>query len=52
LTRVSLAGGDVLSGTKAEWGDLQALTAALEDAFDDACARFRFPRPALILTPW
>jgi diaminopimelate decarboxylase len=52
LTRVSLAGGDVLSGTKAEWGDLQALTTALEDAFDDACARFRFPRPALILTPW
>ena len=50
-TRVSLAGGRLLGDT-ADFGDLRAFTAALEDAFDDACARFRFPRPALILTPW
>jgi diaminopimelate decarboxylase len=52
LTRVSLAGGDVLSGTATQCGDLRALATALEHVFDDACARFRFPRPALILTPW
>ena len=51
LTRISLTGGHLLSDA-VPWGDLHALDAALEDAFDDACARFRFPRPALVLTPW
>ncbi|MDT5176620.1 MAG: hypothetical protein QOJ95_818, partial [Mycobacterium sp.] len=41
---MSLAGGEVLSGTNPDWDDLRTLTAELEDAFDDACARFRFPR--------
>ncbi|BBZ30148.1 LysA protein [Mycolicibacterium madagascariense] len=50
-TRVSLGGGRLLSDT-AEPSELRDFDAALEDAFDDACARFRFPRPALILTPW
>ncbi len=52
LTRVSLAGGDVLSGATTGPDDLSGLAAALEDTFDDVCARFRFPRPALILAPW
>jgi diaminopimelate decarboxylase len=52
LTRVSLAGGAVLSDRTAPPSALRALAAELEDAFDDACARFRFPRPALILAPW
>lgn len=51
LTRVSLAGGDVLSDRTAATGVLRGLAAELEDAFDDACARFRFPRPALVLAP-
>jgi diaminopimelate decarboxylase len=51
-TRVSLAGGDILSGATTGPDDLSVLAAALEDTFDDACARYRFPRPALILAPW
>jgi diaminopimelate decarboxylase len=52
LTRVSLAGGAALSSTPAGVGELRALAAALDDAVDEACARFRFPRPALVLAPW
>ena len=52
LTRVSLAGGAALSSTPAGVGELRALAAALDDALDEGCARFRFPRPALILAPW
>jgi diaminopimelate decarboxylase len=48
-TRVSLAGGGVLSDRAAAPNALRRLAAELDDAFDDACARFRFPRPALIL---
>jgi diaminopimelate decarboxylase len=51
LTRASLEGGAVVSRTTVDRDALRALSAALEDAFDDACARFRFPRPALILAP-
>ncbi|MCW2516703.1 MAG: lysA [Mycobacterium sp.] len=51
LTRVSLEGGAVVARTTVDRDALRALSAALEDAFDDACARFRFPRPALILAP-
>ena len=49
MTRVSLAGGVVLSDGTAPVSGLRRLSADLEDAFDDACARYRFPRPALIL---
>jgi len=52
LTRVSLAGGAALSSTPAGVGELRTLAAALDDTLDEACARFRFPRPALILAPW
>ena len=52
LSRVSLAGGDALSGATVGVGELRTLAAALDDIFDDVCARCRFPRPALILTPW
>jgi hypothetical protein len=41
---------DVTSRTAAT-SVLRGLTADLEDAFDDAYARCRFPRPALILAP-
>ncbi|MCW2685260.1 MAG: diaminopimelate decarboxylase [Mycobacterium sp.] len=50
LTRLSLARGPVLD----RWGDssedVNRRAAAIEDALDDACARFRFPRPALVLS--
>jgi diaminopimelate decarboxylase len=51
LTRVSLAGGDALSAGAALPGRLRVLAAAIEDAFDAACARYYFPRPALVLAP-
>lgn len=51
LTQVSLAGGDVLSDRAAATTVLGTLAAELEDTFDEACARYRFPRPALILAP-
>jgi diaminopimelate decarboxylase len=52
LTRVSLSGGAALSSAPTRVGELRAVAAALDDALDDACARFRFPRPALTLAPW
>ena len=51
LTRVSLAGGNGLSGRTPGAIDLPELAAAIEDAFDHDCARYRFPRPALVLAP-
>jgi diaminopimelate decarboxylase len=51
LVRVSLSGGSVLCDPDAPVGALHRLAAGLEDAFDDACARARFPRPALTLAP-
>jgi diaminopimelate decarboxylase len=49
MTRVSLAGGEVLSDGTAAVGLLRRTSAELEYAFDEGCARYRFPRPALIL---
>lgn len=51
LTRVSLAGGRIASVGTGHGDELCACAAAIEDAFDDACSRFRFPRPALVLAP-
>jgi len=49
LTRVSLAGGGLLSDNGAAASDLRGFAEELEDALDDSCARHRFPRPAMIL---
>jgi diaminopimelate decarboxylase len=49
LTRVSLAGGGLLSDVGAATSDLRGFALELEDAFDESCARHRFPRPAMIL---
>ena len=51
LTRASMAGGEVLSNRTTAMAVLRAVAAELEDAFDDACTQYRFPRPALILAP-
>lgn len=51
LTRISLSGGAILSDRTTAPTVLRGLAAELDDAFDDACARYRFPRPALMLAP-
>lgn len=51
LTRASLSGASVPRVCTEVGTELTSCAAAIEDAFDDACARFRFPRPALVLAP-
>jgi diaminopimelate decarboxylase len=51
LHRVSVAGAGALSPCPLTRQSLVAVDLAIEDAVDDACARYRFPRPALVLTP-
>lgn len=46
LTRVSLADAAELCCDRSY---LRDVSAALDDALDDACARFRYPRPAIVL---
>jgi diaminopimelate decarboxylase len=48
LTRLSVAGGDVLCN---EVAGPRRVAEAIEDALDDGCARWRFPRPLLGLSP-
>ena len=48
LTRLSLAGLVAISG---ERRDLRRVADMLDDAVEDGCARHRYPRPALVLTP-
>jgi diaminopimelate decarboxylase len=51
LTRISLAGTARVSQGSDDPPTLKRLAAAIEDGFDDACARFRFPRPGLTIAP-
>jgi diaminopimelate decarboxylase len=46
LTRISLAGAADLCCDR---GYLRDVSEELDEALDDACARFRYPRPALVL---
>jgi diaminopimelate decarboxylase len=46
LTRISLAGAADLCSDR---GYLRDVSEELDEALDDACARFRYPRPALVL---
>lgn len=51
LTRISLTGGPValwIGGDKAE---LRAIAAAVDDAIDEGCARWRLPRPSVTFAP-
>ena len=48
LTRLSLGG---LVATPGERRDLRRVVDMLDDAVEDGCARHRYPRPALVLTP-
>ena len=50
LTRLSLAGGAAVFGAD-DGARLRHLDNVIEDAVDDSCARWRFPRPLLVLSP-
>lgn len=51
LTRISLAGGSadtwLAGGTK----EIKAIASAVDDGLDAGCARWRLPRPAVIVAP-
>lgn len=49
VTQISLANLDV--GQRCERWILRRVTGAISEVIDDACARHRFPRPALTLAP-
>lgn len=49
VTQISLAGLDV--GQHCERWVLRRVAGAISEVIDDACARHRFPRPALTLAP-
>ncbi len=49
VTQISLANLDV--GERCERWVLRRVTDAISEVIDDACARHRFPRPALTLAP-
>ncbi|MGZ8749004.1 MAG: hypothetical protein ACXWZ2_18880 [Mycobacterium sp.] len=49
VTQISLANLDV--GERCERWILRRVTDAISEVIDDACARHRFPRPALTLAP-
>ena len=49
VTQISLAGSDV--GQHCERWVLRRVAGAISEVIDDACARHRFPRPALTLAP-
>jgi diaminopimelate decarboxylase len=50
LTRLSLAGGGAVFGADYR-ARLRRLDNVIEDAVDDSCARWRFPRPLIVLSP-
>jgi len=50
LTRVSIAEGEA-SDWRCQPSDLSRVAEVLNDAVEDACARYRYPQPALVLSP-
>ena len=51
LTRISLAGGPASAWLAGDTRGLGAIACAVDDALDDGCARWRLPRPAVVLAP-
>lgn len=51
LTRISVGGGAALTPRPLTRRSLAPLNSAIEDAIDDGCARHRFPRPVLVVSP-
>lgn len=51
LTRISLTGGSAGTWLAGGAQELSAIAAAIDEALDDGCARWRLPRPAVALAP-
>ncbi|MCV7063235.1 hypothetical protein [Mycolicibacterium vaccae] len=51
LGRISLSGGSSETWLGGHTPQLRRMAAEVEDALDDGCARWRLPRPAMVLTP-
>lgn len=51
LMRISLVGGSAAAWFEGDKVGLRAIAAAVDDAIDDGCARWRLPRPAVSLAP-
>ncbi|MGU3655026.1 hypothetical protein [Mycolicibacterium sp. A43C] len=51
VTRMSLAGGSAGTWLRAEKHQLMAMASAVDESIDDGCARWRVPRPAVMLGP-
>lgn len=49
--RISLAGGAAASWLSGHTARLRAIASAVDDALDEGCARWRLPRPAVVLAP-
>lgn len=51
LTRISLTGGPMAVWIEGDKAELKAIAAAVDDAIDEGCARWRLPRPSVTFAP-
>lgn len=51
LTRISLTGGSAAIWIEGDKPELRAIAAAVDDAIDEGCARWRLPRPSVTFAP-
>ena len=51
LTRISLTGGPMAAWIEGDKSELRAIAAAVDDAIDEGCARWRIPRPSVTFAP-
>lgn len=51
LTRISLTGGPAATWIEGDKSELKAIAAAVDDAIDEGCARWRLPRPTVTFAP-
>lgn len=51
LMRISLTGGSMAVWMEGDKAELKAIAAAVDDAIDEGCARWRLPRPSVTFAP-
>lgn len=51
LTRISLTGGPMAIWIDGDKAELKAIAAAVDEAIDEGCARWRLPRPSVTFAP-
>jgi diaminopimelate decarboxylase len=51
LTRISLTGGPIAVWIDGDRTELRAIAAAVDNAIDEGCARWRIPRPSVTFAP-